>query len=275
MARMVVWGSLALALGAALVGCGGAMGMDRGEIPIAPDPEPVAAPSVPVIDSAQIAEELARRPQLPGRPRVAVYFEPPAVDAGPRWRWSFEERQEIVRAAAEAHTLDLFALPPGAVSASDLGSVRLAAARFGAEAVLIVRGRYEQERRDNLWAATYVFLLPVLFAPAQEQETVFITDATLYDVRNGYIYLAAEGEASQSQQRAHVWIRGEEGVDTSRREAVRLLSEELGARFVRIRPVVPRARESAPVVTAEREPAPSAPSPATDDAPPLETPAGS
>lgn len=67
----------------------------------------------------------------------------------------------------------------------------------------------------------------------------------MLDVRNGYTYLAAEGEASQSQQRAHVWIRGEEGIDVSRQEAVRLLSGELAERFARIRPVVrPRVVEA-------------------------------
>lgn len=226
------------------VGCGGAMGMDRGPVPVVESP-PVAAPSAPVIDDARIAEELARRPQLPSRPRVAVYFQPPSPSDAVRWRWSFEDRQAIVRAGQDAHELDLFALPPAAAPSSDGSSVRLAAARYGAEAVIFVRGSYEQRRRENLWSATYVLLLPIFFAPAQEQETVFVVEATMLDVRNGYTYLAAEGEASQSQQRAHVWIRGEEGIDVSRQEAVRLLSGELAERFARIRPVVrPRVVEA-------------------------------
>lgn len=258
--RSFAWWLLALSVSAALAGCGGAMGMDRGPVPIVEN-APVPVPSTPVVDDAQIAEELARRPQLPARPRVAVYFAPPSESDAIRWRWSFEDRQRIVRAGEDQHDLDLFALPPAAVTSSDPHSVRYAAARFGAEAVIMVRGSYQQQRRENLWAATYVLLLPIFFAPAQEQETVFVVEATMIDVRNGYTYLAAEGEASQSQQRAHVWVRGEEGIDTSRREAVRLLSDELAERFVRIRPSTPIASAEPPREAIEEESA------ASDDGP--------
>ncbi len=241
-----------------IAGCGGAMSMDRGPVPVVESP-PVATPSAPVVDSAQIAEELARRPQLPSRPRVAVYFEPPSAGEAIPWRWSFEERQAIVRAGEDRHQLDLFALPATAARSSDLATVRLTAARYGAEAVIVVHGAYEQRRRENLWAATYVLLLPIFFAPAQEQETVFVVEATMFDVRNGYTYLAAEGEASQSQQRAHVWIRGEEGIDTSRHVAVRLLAGELAERFASIRPADVREVEAraAEPAAAPREEAPA------------------
>ncbi|MCC6875494.1 MAG: hypothetical protein IT378_14395 [Sandaracinaceae bacterium] len=253
-ARWVVWG-----LGMALSACGGSYGMDRGAVPVVEHAQP-PAPATPVVDDGQIAEELHRRPQLPARPRVAVYFQPADSTSTLAWRWSFEERQEIVRAGLDRHDVELFAMPASATASSDLRSVRLAAARYGADAVVIVRGTYEQRRRENLWAATYVLVLPILFAPAQEQETVFVAEASMVDVRNGYTYLAAEGEASQSQQRAHVWVRGEEGVDASRRRAVSLLAEELGARLASVRPsLAPPSPSATATVSTSGAPTSAAP----------------
>jgi hypothetical protein len=229
---VLVWGALCLA-----IGCGGASGMDRGEIPVAEiRREAPPESSEPYIDDSQIGEELARYPQLPGHARVAVYFVPAAEPAVP-WRWSIEERQQVIHTREGEHELDLFLLPASAVSGNrDIRAIRLAAAHYGADAVISVTGSYEQRRSENGWAATYALLLPILFAPAQEQTTVFVAEAHMIDVRNGYLYLAAEGEATQSQQRAHLWVRADEAIEYCRREAVNLLTRELGERIVRSRP---------------------------------------
>lgn len=87
---------------------------------------------------------------------------------------------------------------------------------------------------SNGWAATYALILPIFFAPAQELETRFRSEATLYDVRNGYLYATAEAESEQSQRRAHLWIDREGGVEETRRAVVDLLAEEINRRLVNL-----------------------------------------
>lgn len=240
-------------------GCGGAMGMDRGPLEAMPAEQPA------VIDDARIAEALARQPQLPDRVRVGVWFKSPPDGS---WRWTFEDRERVMRASETVDRVDLFPLSRGFVEGEDLVSLRLAAARHGAHALIVVEGRAEQEFADNGWVATYPLLLPILFAPGQELDSRFAIDAQMYDVRNGFLYLTAESEGLEEQQRAHVWIDRDGGVRESRARAVEHLHAELrdrlahlvGERDDRTSALVrPNRADTAPL--AERMP-PETPSPA-------------
>ncbi|MCB9597305.1 MAG: hypothetical protein H6719_31560 [Sandaracinaceae bacterium] len=218
------WMVAALLL-AGVPGCGGAMGMDRGPFEaVAPDQEVQ-------IDDSRIADALARQPQLPDRVRVGVWFRPPADGS---WSWTFEDRQRVVRASETVDRVDLFPISRGFVEGTDVVSLRLAAARHGAHALLIVEGRPEQRFSDNAWVATYPLLLPILFAPAQELDTRFALDAQMYDVRNGFLYLTAEAEGLEEQQRAHVWIDRDGGVREARNRAIEYLHAELRDRLAHL-----------------------------------------
>ncbi len=218
------WMTFAILL-ALVPACGGSMGMDRGPLAAAPAEQAV------VIDDARIADALARQPQLPDRVRVGVWFRGPTDGA---WRWSFEDRERVVQASETVDRVELFPISRGFVEGEDLASLRLAAARHGAHAILIVEGRSEQETSDNGWLATYPMILPILFAPAQELDSRFAIDAQMYDVRNGFLYLTAESEGLEEQQRAHVWIDRDGGIREARRLAVEHLHAELRDRLAHL-----------------------------------------
>ena len=212
----------------AATGCAVSMGMDRGHV------EPLAEGQAPVIDDARIAAELQRRPQLGEHVRVGVYFLPPMGTEGeeePSWRWDPEERQQIVEAAENIERFELFPIADRLVTGRDLVSLRLAGAQTGADAILVVDGRAEQRSRSNGWAATYPLILPIFFAPAGELETNFRSEATLYDVRNGFLYATAEAEAEGLQRRAHLWLNRERGLEETRREVMEQLRSELTRRL--------------------------------------------
>ncbi len=216
------WLTLGLML---LPACGGAMGMDRGPIEVVETPPP---PPAEVVVDAPIQEVLTRRPQLPREVRIGVVFR---TAPNGEWRWTFEERQQIVSAADGLAHVTMFPISQRLATGHDLMQSRVVAAQHGAHAVLIVEGAAEEETRDNGWVATYPLLLPILFAPGQELDLLFTTDARLYDVRNGFMYAAAESEALEEQQRAHVWIDGEAATREARRRAVELLTGELTERL--------------------------------------------
>jgi len=211
--------------------CAASMGMDRGAV------EPLPPGQEPVVDNAQIEAELARRPQLSEKVRVGVYFLPPSKVGGDRelaeqnWRWTPEERLRIVKTADEIDRFDLFPLSEQLVTGTDTTALRLAGARHGADAILVVGGVAEQFSESNGWVATYTLLLPILFAPGQRLKTRFRSEATLYDVRNGYLYATAEAEAERSRLRPHVWADRDGQVNETKQEVVELLSAEITRRL--------------------------------------------
>jgi hypothetical protein len=72
----------------------------------------------------------------------------------------------------------------------------LAAAKHHADALLVIGGAGQIDRYINGLGWTYALLLPTLFVPGSEADTLFITNASLWDVRNEYLYLSAETEAT-------------------------------------------------------------------------------
>ena len=234
------------------------MGMDRGPMPAAV-PEEEAQ-----IDDSAIAEALARRPQLPDRVRVGVWFREPADGA---WRWQFEDRERVIAAAEEVEDVDLFPISRGFVESEDLRGLRLAAARHGAHAILVVEGRPDQQTSDNGWVATYPLLLPIFFAPAQELDTRFSIDVAMYDVRNGFLYATVEAEALEEQQRAHVWIDRDGGIREAKRRALEHLHTELAERLAHLmerEPSEPTAQSSVGASSSDEAPSSEASSEGSD-----------
>jgi hypothetical protein len=60
----------------------------------------------------------------------------------------------------------------------------------------------------------------------------------MWDVRNEFLYLAAEAEAQAHQMRAAPYIDSEDAVAQSQTEAVALLATELQTRFNKLHTVV-------------------------------------
>jgi hypothetical protein len=85
------------------------------------------------------------------------------------------------------------------VNSDDMKSLRLAAANHHADALLVVSGAGQIDRYINNWGWTYALLLPTLFVPGSQADTLFVTNAALWDVRNDFLYLTAEAEATTNK----------------------------------------------------------------------------
>jgi hypothetical protein len=183
------------------------------------------------ITDTTIAEALARRPQLPPRFRVGVFIrDVPARQAG--WRWSGEEKDRIVKAVAGLEEVgDAFLLSPMIAQGTDLTSLRLAAARHGADALLVVTGAADVDRYSNALVFSYFLVLPMLFIPASQAEALFLARAAMWDVRNEFLYLTAEAESVKKQVRPAAFIDERELVDAAKEETVSLLAREISYRL--------------------------------------------
>ena len=217
------------ALLAPMHACGGSTGFQQ---PTVRDPVSTA----PAINESEVAAAFALRPQLPKPYRLGVYFRPnPDTSDEPEWRWDPEHKRAILDIAkslrASGEVADVFAIDPTTAVTDDLRAIRVAAARHGADAVLVVSGGDEEQQALNGWAVTYAAILPMLFAPGSELDVRFSTHAEMWDVRNEYLYLSASAEEESHQQRALSWIDGEAAIAEAQKGSVKLLAGELEQRF--------------------------------------------
>ena len=227
----------ALCRGAALTllgACGGTTGFQQASMR---DAAAGAAAVKPEVNEGEVAAAFALKPQLPRPYRLGVYFRPnPDPSDEPEWRWDPEHKRAILGLAkalrASGEVADVFAIDPTTAVADDLRAIRVAAARHGADAVLVVSGSNEEKQALNGWAISYAALLPMLFAPGSELEVRFSAHAEMWDVRNEYLYLSAAAEEERHQQRALSWIDSEAAIEQAQKASVKLLAGELAQRFV-------------------------------------------
>jgi hypothetical protein len=224
----------------AISGCAHSHGFDRGSL------ETQFRSANPEVTDRDIAAALDRKPQLPPRFRLGVIVRDPvpehdavrargAPPAEP-WRWTLDEKTKLVESLRALKTQeeagDVFPIIDVDGSArADLKTLRLAAARYGADAVLIVTGAVDVDRQTSPLAFTYLAIVPMFVVPATREEAVFASRAALWDVRNEFLYMTAESESVQAQRRPLVFIDGKQVIDEARKDSLGQLIREVSKRM--------------------------------------------
>ncbi|MBL7543296.1 MAG: hypothetical protein JNL11_05740 [Bdellovibrionaceae bacterium] len=183
-----------------LIGCV-SKGFNRGEL------KEQTGIVTPTYNDTQIKGEFQKKANLPKPFKLAVYFKNPPDEKKntmTEWRWTEHDKSIFEGLAhemkAQGIVSDIFPIVSSVVNSDDLKSIRMAAAKHQADAVLIIAGAGQIDRYINGWGWTYTLLLPAFFVPGSQAETVFISNATLWDVRNEYLYLTAETEANTNEK---------------------------------------------------------------------------
>lgn len=193
-----------------------------------------------VFNSDQVEQAFELRAQLPKPYRLGVVFRDPPSDPSVEqsWRWEAEHRAQLIAALekleGKGEIGSVFSIARKAVVTDNLHAIRVAAAKQGADAVLVISADDAERRQANGWAFSYLAVVPILFAPGNELRVDFTTHAELWDVRNEYLYLAAEAEARAEQTRALPYIDREEASADAQQESLELLVKELTKRFGRL-----------------------------------------
>ena len=173
------------------LGCSSKPFFNRGEL------SAQAGVTAPVFDGDNaIKDAFAKKKNLPKPFKLAVYFRNPP--SGQDWRWTDENKAVIEEIGQnlikQGMVSEIFPLLSTLVANDDLPGLRLAAAKYQVDALLVIGGSGRIERYMNKKAWSYALILPTLFVKGSEVETLFMTSAALWDVRNGYLYLGAETE---------------------------------------------------------------------------------
>ncbi len=187
----------------AVTGCS-AVGFDRGAL------RQRMAGEEREISDEEIARAYAVEPQLSFPMKLAVYADFRGASTSSRTnrrasvslasaQWTVGDKETVLALADGLKQRDLvsdmFFMSEVTVEATDLKGLRLAAARHGADALLVISMAGEVDRYyRNALGLFDILLIPGFFVPASRREALVLTSGAMWDVGNGFLYASAESE---------------------------------------------------------------------------------
>jgi len=213
--------------------CSTSSGFNRGELR--------SEISTPVqITEESIKKALEAKPQLPEPFKLGIYFEPPKqpeyyYSYRPNWEWRIEDKKLIESAAEEliksGAISEIAILNSSIVEGEGNAAIRLAAARSGVDAVIIVSGVSDVDHYNNVLGVTYILIVTGAFIPGTVLDGLFMVNASMWDVRNEFLYMSAEAESMASETRPAFFIEEERVIENAKKSALVALKEELQSQF--------------------------------------------
>ncbi|MCR9142161.1 MAG: hypothetical protein NXI24_07910 [bacterium] len=224
-------------------------GFDRGPLP--------RFNAKPVVNDSVIAGNLAKRPQLPANFKLGVYL----YEGDHRDRLSHADLQEFLKIEEKLKAAgvlgSMFLVRPLKLEAGSsyeesfygrhqgmpapkrgedaLLDIRRQASRYGADAVLVLNPASEMREEANLLSILYLTIAGIWLVPGSERDHSYSIEASMWDVRNGYLYASAYSETRESRTRPLGWVDHSEIIAEDRRTAILELREELQKRVANLR----------------------------------------
>jgi hypothetical protein len=158
-----------------------------------------------VVTDQDIAATMALQARLPAPYRLAIYFKHkdfPSQLALRKVNWVSADSELVQRALESVREEGIlqqsFFLANSTVQGTTFRDIRLAAARYNADAILIIDGASAVERYNNGRAWWYATGIGAYLAHGTESHALFMMEGTLWDVQSGYLYgtQTAEGETT-------------------------------------------------------------------------------
>ncbi|WP_447600683.1 hypothetical protein [Nitrospira sp. Nam80] len=157
-----------------------------------------------VVTERDIAAVLDLQPNLPSPFRLALYLttdQAPFQASAQKANWLSPDKESLLSnlrpLTEEGIVKAAFVLADSTVQGTLNRDIRLAAARYNADVLLIVNGVAAVDRYNNRYAAWYATILGAYLAPGTHSDALFMIEGTVWDVRTGYLYgtQTAEGTA--------------------------------------------------------------------------------
>ena len=192
------------------------------------------------ISSIQVdqKEEMKVQPsELPGPFKLAVYFAPSNLPPSDQygWNWKGEDTEKVLSLQqdlkAKNIVSEIVSLPSSLVAGDNLEAIRSAAARAGADAVLVVNGVSDIDRYNNSLGPTYALLITPFFVPGTEVDSLFLVNATMWDVRNESLYMSVETEGMAKETAGAFQIYEKPLIHQAKSNALTGLRNEIAIRL--------------------------------------------
>jgi rhombotail lipoprotein len=116
-----------------------------------------------------------------------------------------------------------------------LADRRLAAARYGADALLLIEAASDIDNYTNPLALLYLTIIGAYIAPGTHADAIVMMQGAVYDVGNGYLYATAESEAEGSTVAPLAYVEDEDALNEAKSIALQRFGDELKDRLTALR----------------------------------------
>lgn len=161
------------------------------------------------------------KPQIRFPCRVAVAVR---ADGRGEWRWSPKDRQamhswgESLR--KEGIASEVVFMSKMFTCGDDLKGLRASAAKYGADALLVIAGSAATDSRLNALAILNATVVGGFVVPASHRDALFQIEGGFVDVNNGYLYAAVEAEGEGSTLAPTFVIEEKDAIEKAKLEAL-------------------------------------------------------
>lgn len=160
--------------------------------------------SEPEYTDTDIKLEFDKKANLPKPFRLGVFFKNDSKMYSNNWRWKAEDQARILESISKSLSKDMvssvFKIDESLVEDQTVGEIRYAAARYKADAVLVIEGLSNLRTDVNKWSLSYALVVPAFFVQGNNLESIFAIKANLWDVRNERLYLTTSSEGELKEQ---------------------------------------------------------------------------
>ncbi len=207
-----------------LMGCAGSKGLDRASLQEAlrADTEQLLAQSNPVPPQTS-------RLSVPFT--LAVYLKPKTyLERG--FEWAAEDKEALVawgkRLKTEGVLSDILLLADSSVHGTTLNEIRLAAARYGADAVLIVDGAAAVDRYHNAKAAfAYWTILGAYLVSGTHSDALVLLEGTFWEIRTQSLRFSVEVEGLVKSVGPAAFVRDHDTIERAKHQALEAFEKRL------------------------------------------------
>ncbi len=187
------------------------------------------------------AEDIKRaralKPQIPSPFRLAVSLKTAGSSLDLRWT---QEDREVVHAWRKTLrdrgvVSDIVVMNDLIEEGDTLADRRLAAARYGADALLVLEVASEVDKYTNPLALLYLTIVGAYVAPGTQADALVMMQGAVYDVGNGYLYATAESEGEGDTIAPVAYVEEEDALNEAKSQALHRFGDELIERLTSMR----------------------------------------
>lgn len=197
------------------------------------------------VNDADIRAALAKKGQLRFPIRVAVHLAAETYRPGDGrapyrarpedWRWSVKDKEQLARLAEPLKQAgvvsDLYVMSEMISASDDPKSIRLAAAKHGADVVLLIKGVAQIDDYVDASSILNLLVLPGFLVPSSHRDVLLMMQGAMWDVGNEFLYLSTDAESEAKIRGPTFRIKDSDAVDAAKEEALENFGVELAKRM--------------------------------------------